>query len=173
MTQVMWGREQTVTAETVHVPLAIPAPRRRRVAVAAVTGGLVAASAAFLALSTARPVRRSPGPQSAAAVATPTGSSLPNVGLTEETYAPGQSSGWHRHAGVHSVVVLSGTLTIYDQDCVRHDYGPGSSYIGGQQAHVARNEQAEPLGLVVTYVSSPSAASQSAMVDAPPGCDVR
>jgi hypothetical protein len=43
-------------------------------------------------------------------------------------------SGWHVHPGVHSVVVLSGTLTVYDDHCVRTDDRPGEIYLGGDKA---------------------------------------
>ena len=56
---------------------------------------------------------------------------FPTVGTATSSYGPGHTSGWHVHPGVHSVVVLSGTLTVYDENCVRTDYGPGQSYLGG------------------------------------------
>jgi anti-sigma factor ChrR (cupin superfamily) len=135
--------------------------------------GLVAASSALLALLATSSAHHPSLVQPAPVPAAGNWSDLPNVGVTSEDYLPGQSSGWHRHAGVHSVVVLSGTLTIYDQDCQRRDYGPGDSYIGGQQPHLARNEGAEPVALVVTYVVSRSGVPPSATAEVPAGCAVR
>ena len=50
------------------------------------------------------------------------------------TDAPGQSSGWHRHTGMHALVVVSGTLTIIDGRCDRRTFSPGESYVGGRAA---------------------------------------
>jgi quercetin dioxygenase-like cupin family protein len=68
------------------------------------------------------------------------------------TYAPGQSSEWHTHTGLHAVVVLTGTLTVVDGDCARRTFGPGESYVGGREIHLAINETASPLEMAVTYM---------------------
>jgi hypothetical protein len=47
---------------------------------------------------------------------------LPDVGIAQIVYEPGHSSGWHVHAGVHSVVRAVGALTVYDQACGRQDF---------------------------------------------------
>lgn len=88
------------------------------------------------------------------------------------TYDPGQSSGWHVHPGVHAVHVLSGTLTVYDESCAARTYGPDQSYVGGRDPHLARNETAEPLRMVVTYVEpgNPAPADLSFALPAPPNC---
>ncbi len=36
----------------------------------------------------------------------------PQVVVTDGVYPAGHSSGWHAHPGLHSVVVLAGSLTI-------------------------------------------------------------
>ncbi len=88
------------------------------------------------------------------------------------TYDPGQSSGWHVHPGIHAVHILSGSLTVYDESCVARTYGPDESYVGGRDPHLARNETAEPLRLVVTYVEpgNPAPADLSFALPAPPNC---
>ena len=96
---------------------------------------------------------------------------FPEVGVADVRYEPGHDSGWHAHPGVHSVVVLSGILTIYDERCERQDYGVGQTYIGGIQPHVARNETPEPVELVVTYVYT-SRLDHGQVVAPPAGCDV-
>lgn len=92
------------------------------------------------------------------------------VSTADLIYEPGHSSGWHVHPGVHSVVVLSGTLTVYDEACEGHDYGPGQAYVGGREPHVALNTGAEAAGLVITYVADPSADTAGSVVPAPTGC---
>ena len=71
------------------------------------------------------------------------------------SYAPGQTSGWHRHPGMHLVTVVSGTLTVYDRDCTATTYAPGQSYLGGDEPHLARNETEAALDMAVTYLVRP------------------
>lgn len=143
------------------------APVRGIAAVGAMLGGLVIVAAAIGLAAASLP---EPGEPQASAAA----GSDRDVSVTELTYAPGHSSGWHLHSGVHSVVVLGGTLTIYDETCVRQDYGPGTSYLGGSRPHLARNEGADELGVAVTSVYRPSATGEhGAAVSAPAGCEPR
>ena len=146
----------------------------RRLAIAFVVGGAVLALAAGVLLAPhvvrarSEPIGADDGGRS------PAQGRFPNVGVTERTYEPGQSSGWHVHPGVHSVVVLAGTLSVYDAACERHDFGPGETYLGGTFAHLARNETDEPVRMAVTtifVVGSPL--DHPSAVEAPTGCDVR
>lgn len=91
------------------------------------------------------------------------------------SYAPGQSSGWHSHTGLHAVVVLSGTLTIVNGECRRHTYGPGDSYIGGRDVHLALNDTASPLEMAVTYMFPAGVSHTGFHVPAadPAGCGSR
>jgi quercetin dioxygenase-like cupin family protein len=93
---------------------------------------------------------RERGPAPASTGVTISGPS--DVAAQTASYAPGQSSGWHSHTGLHAVVVLSGTLTIVDGECRRQTYGPGDSYVGGRDVHLALNETAAPLEMAVTYM---------------------
>lgn len=146
---------------------------KARYAVATMLAGLaiVAGATAFAAASVAQPGglhRSSPG---AGAEAAPIGA---DVSVTELTYPSGHSSGWHAHPGVHSIVVLSGTLTMYDEACGRQEYGAGDSYLGGSRAHLARNEAPEELRVIVTSVYSRASAGEQAPPGAgPAGCEAR
>lgn len=97
----------------------------------------------------------------------------PQVGVARQTYEPGHTSGWHVHPGMHSVVVLSGNLTIYDGNCQRTDYGAGDVYLGGSMAHLARNEGPDAAEMVVTYIfATSSTVGPGSPVSPPVGCDV-
>lgn len=98
---------------------------------------------------------------------------FPAVGTATSAYAPGHTSGWHVHPGVHSVVVLSGTLTIYDDNCVRTDYGPGQSYLGGATPHVARNETLEVVDVAITFIYRAPPENPGQAVPLPTGCELR
>jgi quercetin dioxygenase-like cupin family protein len=85
------------------------------------------------------------------------------------SYAPGQSSGWHRHPGLHLVTVVSGTLTVYDRNCTAATYAPGQSYLGGDEPHLARNETEAALDMAVTYLVRPGQSLEGFRVhEAPP-----
>ncbi len=71
-------------------------------------------------------------------------------------------------------MVLAGTLTVYDEMCLRQDYGPGASYLGGSLPHLARNESPEELRVAVTSVYRQSSTGEhGAAVPAPTGCEPR
>lgn len=98
-----------------------------------------------------------------------------DVIVQSATYAPGQTSGWHSHTGMHVVMVLSGTVTFYDSHCQGRTYGPGETYVGGQDVHLVRNETVEPAEVAVTYLFPAGQSHTTFHVDARPaaGCDVR
>jgi quercetin dioxygenase-like cupin family protein len=95
-----------------------------------------------------------------------------DVSVVTQVYAPGQESGWHFHAGIHAVAVLSGVLTIYDSQCRAQTVEPGRPYVGGQEAHLARNETGSPVEMSVTYLSPSKPALSTQRVPRPSGCDV-
>lgn len=66
-------------------------------------------------------------------------------------YVAGQTSGWHRHAGWHEVAVVSGTLTVYTDDCRPRAYGTGDRYVGGPERHRVTNEGSEPVQVAVRW----------------------
>ncbi len=171
MAQVVLDRQHEQTTEPVRRTAAIaPAVHGRGAAVAAMAVGLVVVTAALLILVTARSTDPPTKVQPAPVGATVTDEVAPTISVSENRYEPGHTSSWHVHPGMHSVVVLSGTLTVYDDDCVRHQYGVGQSYLGGRQPHLARNEGSETVELVVTYVGTPSAPDHGSSVAAPRGC---
>lgn len=140
-------------------------PVRHRAGLGFVLGGLaiVGAALGLVAASDADPS------ESPASVMPASDSA---VSIAELTYAPGHSSGWHLHYGVHSVVVLGGTLTVYDEACQRRDYGPGTSYLGGALPHLARNEARDELRVAITSVYRQSSSGEhGTTVSAPTGCE--
>lgn len=163
-------RKPAFTTESVQQISGTPPRRRGRLgAVAAMSSGLVAMLAAAVLFSAPRSDASAPKTEVTPPVTSDNGAS-PKVALTDSSYVPGHSSGWHVHSGVHSVVVLSGTLTIYDQRCLRHDYGVGESYIGGLEPHLATNEGSTTVTVVVTFVSSPGALEHGRAVAEPAQC---
>lgn len=136
----------------------VPLRARRLSPVLLMAAGVAAFSVAALVLvprlgtasGRAGPAIREPAPApsfSGVAIGGPS-----DVAAQMAPYGPGQSSGWHSHTGLHAVVVLSGTLTIVDGECRRQTYGPGDSYVGGQDVHMALNDTASALEMAVTYM---------------------
>ncbi|MDQ4097310.1 MAG: hypothetical protein M3144_05515, partial [Actinomycetota bacterium] len=97
-----------------------------------------------------------------------------DITVLNTTYEPGQSSGWHTHRGIHAVAIVSGEITVYDQNCIRRAYGPNEPYIGGQYLHLIRNEGTQPAAMVVTYMNpaQPTVAAVSPAQAANPPCNV-
>ncbi|MDQ3210469.1 MAG: cupin domain-containing protein [Actinomycetota bacterium] len=75
--------------------------------------------------------------------------------ITETTFAPGGTTGWHSHPGKTLVVVASGTLTLYrarGDDCRVREFTAGEGFIERPTSvHVGVNEGDEPVVLGVTY----------------------
>ena len=92
------------------------------------------------------------------------------ISVVTQVYDPGQSSGWHLHAGVHAVAILSGTLTVYDDQCRPTRFGPGEPYVGGRQVHLARNDADVPVEMVVTYIDLTQPQLSTTPAPPPPGC---
>ena len=98
----------------------------------------------------------------------------PQVVVTGGAYEAGHASGWHVHPGLHSVVVLTGRLAVYDERCERADFGPGQVYLGGDRPHLVRNDGPTEATYVVTYARLPSAALDPGRTVPPAtGCDLR
>lgn len=94
-----------------------------------------------------------------------------DVAIVTQVYEPGQTSGWHTYAGLHAVAVLTGELTVYDSECRPQRVVAGEPYVGGHDLHLARNETAEQVDMVVTYLNAVGPTSPHA--GAPAGCAVR
>ena len=155
----------TMTRTERLAPTDVLKPARRRWPTFAMALGLlvVLTAGALLAAGASRT------PATPESIITP----FPTVGTATSTYERGHTSGWHVHPGVHSVVVLSGTLTIYDENCGRTDYGPGQMYLGGATPHVARNETPDVLDVAITFVYRPSREDNGQAVPAPAGCEIQ
>jgi quercetin dioxygenase-like cupin family protein len=150
-----------------NAAFATPRPWRPRTVLALIVGGIaaLAVSATAIALPSAAGDRKL-----AALPAQPDIFTLSSqdVSVVNQVYEPGQDSGWHAHSGIHAVAVLSGTLTVYDGQCRVQTVEPGRPYVGGQDVHRVRNETAEPIEMVVTYLAPRVAADSSRHVAAPP-----
>jgi quercetin dioxygenase-like cupin family protein len=145
----------------------LPGPRwtlrRATPLIAMVTGLVVIATAATIALTAGGPTERTTEPT---AITVGPG----DVSVVTQVYEPGEDGGWHAHPGIHAVAVQSGVLTVYDGDCRRQTYEPGRPYVGGQLPHLVRNETAEPVVMAVTYLNPRANTRATEHMAAPAGC---
>jgi quercetin dioxygenase-like cupin family protein len=67
-----------------------------------------------------------------------------DVATLEVTFAPGASAGWHFHPGPVFVVIREGTLSVWDEDCVKNEYSPGETFFeaGRAESLLVKNESA-------------------------------
>ena len=95
-----------------------------------------------------------------------------DISVVTQVYGSGEDSGWHTHAGIHAVTVLSGVLTVYDAQCRPQTFEPGRPYVGGQELHLVRNESEVPVEMAVTYLSPSTGGGPTRRLPAPAGCAV-
>ena len=68
------------------------------------------------------------------------------IATLEVTFAAGSptgaSAGWHNHPGPVFVVIRSGTLSVWDEDCVKRTYSQGQSFFeaGSAENMLVKNE---------------------------------
>ena len=85
------------------------------------------------------------------------------------TFAPGAYSGWHHHPGVILVLVKSGTVTLWDENCQKTAYSAGQVFIeGGTEPMNVSNEGSVTAVDVATQVAP--AGSAFRIEDDPPAC---
>jgi hypothetical protein len=69
------------------------------------------------------------------------------------TSPPGATSGWHAHPGIALITVKSGTVALYDSNCVRETFSAGQSFLEAcSDAVLVRNETAHDAVLYVTFI---------------------
>ena len=92
------------------------------------------------------------------------------------TIDPLGNSGWHSHPGVVLVTVASGSLVVYDQNCVGtvHTAGTASSAFteSGDEPGIVRNESTTtPEVSMVTYIVPAGTPNTGLRIDKPaPSC---
>lgn len=78
-----------------------------------------------------------------------------DIATLEVTFAVGGSAGWHIHPGPVFVVIKSGELAVWDEDCNKETYGVGETFFefGPEMSMLVKNESATTPAVVVgTFV---------------------
>jgi quercetin dioxygenase-like cupin family protein len=110
-----------------------------------------------------------------AAVEGPEGTQGPaDLVMQEIVFAPGGTTGWHSHGGFALATVVSGTLTLYDEEapCTGEEFPADTSFMdpGFGHVHLALNNGDTPATVHVLYVL-PAGAPVRVDEPAPPGAD--
>lgn len=94
--------------------------------------------------------------------------------MQEIVIQPGGHTGWHTHGGMAFASIVSGTLTLFDEDdpCHGHDYPAGTAFLdeGGGHVHIARNLGSTPITVRVQYIL-PTGGAVRIDVPAPAGSE--
>jgi len=84
-----------------------------------------------------------------------------DVVVVDVTFGPSASAGWHSHPGPVFVVIKTGTLSVWMDDCVKHTYSPGQSFFeaGSVSNMLVKNENATTAATVVATFIVPVGAT--------------
>lgn len=96
------------------------------------------------------------------------GAANTDIVTTQLTLAPGATTGWHSHPGPVTVVVTSGTVSLWrTPDCMERTLEAGDSVNlsdaaiapGGTELDLARNQGTVPATVMLTHVNIPVGSS--------------
>jgi quercetin dioxygenase-like cupin family protein len=94
-----------------------------------------------------------------------------DVQMQTITFAPGGNSGWHHHPGVILVIVESGAVTIYDENCQQVKVvTAGNAFVeSGSEPMLVRNEGTSN-AVVYNAQVAPTEVPSFRVEDDPPPC---
>jgi len=96
-----------------------------------------------------------------------------NTVVASYVFQPHSSTGWHSHPGKTLVTVLSGTFTVYHDNCHAMSYEAGDAFVElPSSIHVGRNETDSTVQLGVVFFGVPIGGSPRIDQPQPEGCDV-
>src|ERR1700693_3726689 len=86
-----------------------------------------------------------------------------NFIVQDVIFAPGGTTGWHKHPGVLllSLTALSGSVDWYDANCVKHVYNAGESWTEGTTLHDVVNNSNSNAHFIVTYIVAKGVAKRT------------
>ncbi|HKW32573.1 MAG TPA: hypothetical protein VJN92_06185 [Candidatus Acidoferrum sp.] len=94
--------------------------------------------------------------------------------VQSNTWQPGGSTGWHTHPGHSLIIITSGTVTEYEDDCIPHVY----TFVAGQPAptlvdpghghlHIIRNEGTVTASSIAVQLVPYDPSKSNRRIDAP------
>jgi len=92
-----------------------------------------------------------------------------DVAVAHLTFAPGASTGWHKHPGPTVVTVTVGELTVTSRRCERRTYEAGETFVEkGPRRHRAVNTGTGTTESIVTFFVPAGAEALTMPTPAPP-----
>jgi quercetin dioxygenase-like cupin family protein len=97
-----------------------------------------------------------------------------DVVVARFTFEPGSSSGWHHDAGVNVVVVQSGKLQEFDEDCDKRVIKAGEGFYEEGDSHIVRNVGNTNAVIRATFIVPTGTPTDELIIpdDPPDGCDI-
>lgn len=97
-----------------------------------------------------------------------------DVVVARFTFEPGSSSGWHHDAGVNLVVVQSGKLQEFDEDCDKRVIKAGEGFYEEDDSHIVRNVGKKDAVIRATFIVPTGTPTDGLIIpdDPPDGCDI-
>jgi len=97
-----------------------------------------------------------------------------DVVVARFTFEPGSSSGWHHDAGVNVVVVQSGKLQEFDEDCDKRVIKAGEGFYEEGDSHIVRNVGKKDAVIRATFIVPTGTPTDGLIIpdDPPDGCDI-
>jgi quercetin dioxygenase-like cupin family protein len=97
-----------------------------------------------------------------------------DVVVARFTFEPGSSSGWHHDAGVNLVVLESGTLQEFDEDCDKRVLRAGEGFFEEGDTHLIRNAGKKDAVIRATFIVPTGTATDELVVadDPPEDCAI-
>ena len=95
-----------------------------------------------------------------------------DVAVVRVTFPTGSTSGWHWHPGPTVVTVIKGRFTYISDDCVRHRFVPGDTFVenGGPRDVGRLNNWVGAPGKVTATFFAPPGADALTIPAPPPAC---
>ncbi len=97
-----------------------------------------------------------------------------DVVVARFTFEPGSSSGWHHDVGVNLVVLQSGKLQEFDEDCDKRVIRAGEGFFEEGDTHLVRNVGRKDAVIRATFIVPTGTPTDKLIIpdDPPEGCDI-
>jgi hypothetical protein len=96
-----------------------------------------------------------------------------DVVVQKHDYAPGATTGWHKHPGPVFITVTQGQLSFYERNdptCTPHVYSAGQGFVDSGDGHIGRNQTSQPAQDVTVAIAPVGGAFRSELPAPGPHC---
>jgi quercetin dioxygenase-like cupin family protein len=74
--------------------------------------------------------------------------------IQDASIEAGGHNGWHSHPGMVVVVLLSGSITWYDENCNPTNYKAGDTWVEGDKVHSFKVTSPKPIHLMAYFLTA-------------------